>query len=172
MIFSYIYYGSALQKLYLSTEIFKSQSRNYCARRNKIRAAQLKSKEDRERTSLEKSTEAWQIMTTLVLLLIKFVRSFKINIKDNWWYDITKISTPLKKILITKKMGTNRKLSHLFDKIRRIRNDLAYHLLLKKRRNSTYSRYGRIWGDLLGLIGKENEKRALLNKIKQLNKAL
>lgn len=125
---SFISSGSALQKLYLSTEIFKmSHSQNYCAkpstssqrlglqaginncliirskvgagiaRRNKMRAAQLKSKEDREKTSLEKSTEAWQIMTTLVLLLIKFVRSFKINIKDNWWYDITKISTPLKK---------------------------------------------------------------------------
>ena len=99
LIFSYIYYGSALQKLYLSTEIFKmSHSQNYCAkpstssqrlglqaginncliirskvgagiaRRNKMRAAQLKSKENREKTSLEKSTEAWQIMTTLVLL--------------------------------------------------------------------------------------------------------
>ena len=84
LIFSYIYYGSALQKLYLSTEIFKmSHSQNYCAkpstssqrlglqaginncliisskvgagiaRRNKMRAAQLKSIEIEKRRRLK-----------------------------------------------------------------------------------------------------------------------
>ena len=42
--------------------------------------------------------------------------------------------------------------------------------LLKKRTNTIDSKYERMWGNLLGLIDKENEKGAVIKEITEINK--
>jgi hypothetical protein len=135
-----------------------------------------KTKLPRYIAAMKKSSIAWTIMITHVLVpLTRFIRQNKsmLNKKESsriGSFDFTCSLRPAALILTRKALGAASRLSRLMKKVRQIRNQLAHNLNLMDRTKKTYLGYAKVWSKLLTLIGEETAKRKMLSAVKKLNK--